>query len=269
MFQIDLEKALIAGEYKSKLLELEKIEIHKQKLQKRAQRIEDNMRDCQAKQEADQKICKENLRKAQERMADVEEKMASTQKASPEYEQVFEDYLHAQEQLDNERKAFEDLEFHHLEEEADWLASREELQREIVELTKRTEHLQMHITNLEQQRLDTSKTNNNEFKIIEKQKMECMVRLEEIRNRLQCIDKELLTFSNEESEQEVSSDTDSEKSKELEKRLSNLLNKMTDLSCSVVISNSKIPNDMYDMSQSFNEKLSEEKSILECGIGKL
>ncbi|KAJ8942302.1 hypothetical protein NQ314_010098 [Rhamnusium bicolor] len=264
--EIELEKALISGEHKSKLLDLEKIEIRKQKLQKRAQRIEDSMRDCQIKQEEDQRECKKKLKQAQESMSKIEQKLSLTEKSSPEYEQVFEEYLHAQEQLDNERKAFEDLEFHHLEEEADWLASREELQREIVDLTKRIELLKAHIQDLEQQKLDTSKTNTNEFKTIEKQKMECMVRLEEIRNRLKSIDNELLTFSNEESEQEVSSDTDSDKSKELEKHFSNMsLNKMTDLSCSIIVSNSKIPSDhMYNMSQSFNEKLLQEKSILEC-----
>ncbi|KAJ8940967.1 hypothetical protein NQ318_010368 [Aromia moschata] len=145
-----------------------------------------------------------------------------------------------------------------------------ELQREILELTKRIDSLKSQINDLDQQKLDTSKTNTNEFKTIQKQKMECMIRLEEIRNRLKCIDNELLTYSNEESEQEVSSDTDSDKSKELEKHLSNMsLNKMTNLSCSVIISNSKIPSDqIYNMSQSFNEKLLHEKSILEEGMAK-
>lgn len=270
IFQMELEKALISGEHKSKLLDLERIENRKQKLQKRAQKIEESMRDCQMKQEEDQKECKKKLRAAQENMSKIEEKLSETKKSTLEYEQVFEEYLQAQEQLDNERKAFEDLEFHHLEEEADWLASREEVQREILDLTKRIDLLKVQIQDLEQQKLDTSKTNTNEFKTIERQKMECMVRLEEIRSRLKSIDTELLTFSNEESEQEVSSDSDSDKSKELEKHLSNLsINKMTDLSCSIIVSDSKIPTDqMYNMSQSFNEKLLQEKSMLEIGISK-
>ncbi|KAJ8967448.1 hypothetical protein NQ317_018305, partial [Molorchus minor] len=265
---MELERALISGEHKSKLLDLEKLETKKQKMQRRAQRIEESMCDCQMKQEEDQQECKKKLKLAQENMLLVEEKLASTNKASADYERVFEEYLHAQEQLDNERKTFEDLEFHHLEEEADWLASREELQREILDLTKRIEILEAQINDLEQQKLDTSRTNTNEFKMIEKQKMECLVRLEEIRNRLKSIDNELLMYSNEESEQEISSDTDSDKSKELDKQLSNMsLNKMSNLSCSIIVSNSKIPSDhMYNMSQSFNEKLLHEKSILENGI---
>ncbi|CAH1099061.1 unnamed protein product [Psylliodes chrysocephalus] len=267
--ETELERALISGEYKSKLLDLEKIETRKQKLQRRSQKIEDNMRDCQAKQEEDQKKCKEKLKMAQEHMSEVDAKLCSTTKPSPEYEDVFEEYLQAQEQLDNERKAFEDLEFHHLEEEADWLASREELQREILDLSKRIEHLTSQVQDLEQQKMDTSKTNSQEFKTIERQKMECLMRLEEIRNRLKSIDNELLIYSNEESEQEVSSDTDSDKSKELEKRLSSLsFGKVTDMSCSIIVSNTKIPDNesMYNMSQSFNEKMFQEKSILEVGI---
>lgn len=105
------------------------------------------------------------------------------EKATAEYEAAFEQYMQAQEHLDNERKNFEDLEFHHLEEEADWLASREELQREISDLTNKIENLKLNIRDLEGQKQKTTKTNSNEYKTIEKQKVECMVRLEEIRSR--------------------------------------------------------------------------------------
>lgn len=228
------------------------------------------MRDCQIKQEEDQKECRRKLKLAQENMMRVEQTLASTEKTSADYEPVFEEYLQAQELLDNERKAFEDLEFHHLEEEADWLASREELQREITDLNKRIEHLRTQISDLERQKLETSRANNVEFKTIEKHKMECMVRLEEIRNRLKSIDNELSMFSHVESEQEVSSDTDSDKSKEIDKRLSSMsLNKLSDLSCSIIVSNSKIPQEnIFNMSQSYSEKMFEEKSILELGVGK-
>ncbi|CAH1159042.1 unnamed protein product [Phyllotreta striolata] len=267
--ETELERALISGEYKSKLNDLEKITARNQKLQKRAQKIEDNMRDRQTKQDEDQRKCKEKLRIAQENMMEVESKMRSTPKTDPEYENAFEEYLKAQEQLDVERKAFEDLEFHHLEEEADWLASREEIHREMVDLSKRCEHLKIQILNLEQQKLETSNANTHEFKLIEQQKMECLMRLEEVRKRLKSIDGELSTYSLEDSEQEASSDTDSDKSKELERRLSSLsFGKMTDMSCSIVVSDSKPPLDenVYNMSRSFNEKLFQEKSVLDIGI---
>lgn len=269
--EVELEKALISGEHKSKLLDLDKITLRKQKLMKRAQRIEESMRDCQMKQEEDQKECKEKLKIAQENMMRVEEKLSNTTKPSPEYESVFEEYLIAQEQLDIERKAFEDLEFHHLEEEADWLASKEELQREIIELSKRIDNLKILISDLEQQKLNTSKNNTLEYKNIEKQKMECMMRLEEIRNQLKHIDNELLSFSYQESDQEISSDSESDKSKDLEKQLSSRSFARFQDMCSsdIVLTHSKLQSEhVYNMSQSFNEKLLPEKSIVEIGIGK-
>lgn len=78
--EIELEKALINGEFKSKHLELEKLESKKMKLLKRAQRIEDSMRDCQMKQELDQQECRKKLLEAQDVMAKVEEKLKSTSK---------------------------------------------------------------------------------------------------------------------------------------------------------------------------------------------
>lgn len=78
--EIELEKALINGEFKSKHLELEKLENKKLKLLKRAQRIEDSMRDCQMKQELDQQECRKKLLEAQDVMAKVEEKLKSTSK---------------------------------------------------------------------------------------------------------------------------------------------------------------------------------------------
>ncbi|CAH0546228.1 unnamed protein product [Brassicogethes aeneus] len=267
--EIQLEKALLSGELKSKQLEIEKNEAKKEKLQTRAQKIEDNMKVSQVKQEEDQEKCKEKLNEAQDHMNEMEEKLAKTEKNTAEYEQVFQEYMQAQEDLDNEKKTFEDLEFHHLEEEADWLASREELQREISDLTAKNEGLEQNIDELETEKNNLTKSNTAEYKTIEKQKLECLLRLEEIRNRLKTIDSELLACSNQESEQEISSDSESDKSKDIEKHFSNLsLNQITDMSCSVIVSSQKIPEHVSNMSQSFNEKLLQEKSILEEGIAK-
>ncbi|XP_060519202.1 pleckstrin homology-like domain family B member 1 isoform X2 [Cylas formicarius] len=264
--ELELEKALINGEYKSKQLELQKIDTKKQKLTKRAQRIEESMRDCQMKQDEDQKECKKKLQVAQENMNRVEDKLKECRKGTKAYDDAFEEYLQAQEQLDNERKTFEDLEFHHLEEEADWLATREELQREIVDLSNRMDDVRSHLQDLDDQRRETSNTNYKEYKAIEKQKMECMVRLEEIRNRLKFIDGELLAFSNHESDKDLSSGSDSD--------LSGISSpKMSGLSCSLIVGDQGkagggTQNDFNMMSQSFNEKLFEEKTILECAAKK-
>jgi hypothetical protein len=265
---IELEHALISGEHKSKLLEVEKLQCRKEKLINYAKKLEENMLHRQSKQDEDQLKCREKLETAQENMIKIEEKLTNTVKTDPKYEEVFEEYLKAQEVLDNERKTFEDLEFHHLEEEADWLASREEVQREILDLSKKIELVTEQAQELEQQKYNISRNNNSEVKAIKKKRMECLIQLEKLTNSLKTIDNKLSIFSNQESDAEESTDSDSDKSKDLETQLSNLsLNVIHDLSCSVIISNTRSPIDhIYNMSQSFNEKLLQEKTVLECGI---
>lgn len=266
---IELENALISGEHKSKLLELDKLQHRKDKLFNCAQKLEENMSHRQTKQDEDQLKCKEKLELAQENMLQIEGKLAKTPKSDSEYENVFEEYLKAQELLDNEKKTFEDLEFHHLEEEADWLASREEIQREILDLSKRIDTVKDQIQELEQQKYNISKNNNSEVKIIRARRDECMKKLEKYTFALKRIENELSVFAHQESDQEESTDSDSDKSKDLDKQLSNLsLNVIHDLSCSIIVSNTKSSIDhVYNMSQSFNEKLLQEKSVLETGIG--
>ncbi|EFA00895.1 pleckstrin homology-like domain family B member 1 isoform X2 [Tribolium castaneum] len=266
---IELENALISGEHKAKLLELDKLEHRKNKLFNCAQKLEESMSHRQTKQDEDQLKCKEKLELAQENMLQIEGKLAKTPKTDPKYENVFEEYLKAQEILDNEKKAFEDLEFHHLEEEADWLASREEVQREILDLSKKIDSVKDQIQELEQQKYNISKNNNTEVKIIRMRRDEFMRKLEKCSFVLRRIDNDLSVFAHQESDQEESTDSDSDKSKDLDKHLSNLsLNVIHDLSCSVIVSNTKTSIDhVYNMSQSFNEKLLQEKSVLETGIG--
>lgn len=262
-FQLEMERALIIGEHKSKLVELEDLENRKQKLLNRAHEIEIKMEDCQVTQSQHQENCKQKLQLAQENMNKIEQKLAEVAKGTQEYQDLFEEFLNAQEVLDNERKTFEDLEFHHLEEEADWLASREEIQREIVDLTKRTELIKAQVSDLEQQKIDTSHCNAQESKTLERQLIKYLRRLEEHRNKLKNIEAELRTISKQESDQEVSSDSDSDKTKEIDLNSFRLQN----LSCSFIEMKPKIDDHVYNMSQSFNEKMLQEKSILEDGIG--
>lgn len=266
---IELEHALITGEYKSKMLEIEKLQARKDKLLRFARQIEENMIHRQDKQGEDQQQCKAKLELAQEHMRQIEETLANTAKGDAKYEDVFEAYLKAQELLDNERKVFEDLEFHHLEEEADWLASREEIQREILELSRQIDNIKDLLQELDQQKYNTCKNNNSEFKSLKRRRMDCVVHLEKVTIALRLIESDLSLFSNQESDpDEESTDSDSDKSKNLDKQLSNLSlnNIIHDMSYSVIVSNSKTPIDhVYNMSQSFNEKLLQEKSILESG----
>lgn len=79
--------------------------------------------------------------------------------------------------------------------------------------------------------------------------------------RLKAIDHELGQFSNQESDQE---------SDECEKFKNNAQknHKISDLSCSMIVGSEKVDRTSdYNMSQSFNEKLLQEKCVLE-DVGK-
>lgn len=256
--ELEMERALITGEHKSKLVEIEQLERRKQKLSESAREIERKMADCQVTQVEHQENCRRKLERAQDDMAKVEERLNSVAKSSDEYREIFEEFLCAQEVLDNERKTFEDLEFHHLEEEADWLASREEIQREILDLGKRLDVLKTQVGELEQQKLDANTCNARESKTLERQLIKCARRLEEHRGNLKALEAELNTFSKEESDQEVSSDSESEKAQHVQ-----------NLSCSFIDTSSRTKNgDAYDMSKSFNEKMLQEQSVIEDGVAK-
>lgn len=270
MFQLEIEKALIEAEQKFKLMNLKKLEDHKQELITRAREIEIKMEDCQVTQSEHQDSCKKKLQEAQENLKEVEEKLSTVSKISPEYDELFEQLLSAQESLDNERKNFEDLEFHHLEEEADWLASREEIQREILDITQKMDLLRTQITELDQQKIDTSDLSIQESKTLERKLLKTMQKLENYRDKLKTIEENLRTISVQESDQEISSDSDSEKMKDRRADELNIsVNLMQNLSCSFIETSSKLnDDDLHNMSQSFNEKMLHEKSILDIGICK-
>ncbi|KAF5299690.1 hypothetical protein FQA39_LY11485 [Lamprigera yunnana] len=238
--ELEMERALIAGEHKSKLYEIENLEKRKQFLLERAREIEKKMEDCQVTQAEHQETCRQKLEAAQDNMSKTESELSETSKGSQEYQDLFEEFLKAQELLDNERKTFEDLEFHHLEEEADWLASREEIQREILDLSKRLDQLKVQVNELEQQKVDTSTCNAQESKTLERQLIKYLRRIEEYRNKLKTVEEELSLFSQQESDQEVSSDSDTE----------------------------KVNGEVYDMSKSFSEKMLQERFILEDCLAK-
>lgn len=77
-------------------------------------------------------------------------------------------------------KAFEDLEFRQLEEEAGWLAGREELQRELVDMASRVEARSLRLRELEQQRLEAAQSAQEESCAMERQLLNYLRRLEEV-----------------------------------------------------------------------------------------
>lgn len=77
-------------------------------------------------------------------------------------------------------KAFEDLEFRQLEEEAGWLAGRDELQRELADMASRVEARSLRLRELEQQRLEAAQSAQEESCVLERQLLNYLRRLEEV-----------------------------------------------------------------------------------------
>lgn len=72
------------------------------------------------------------------------------------------------------------MEFRQLEEEAGWLAGREELQRELVDMASRVEARGLRLRELEQQRLAAAQSAQEESCAMGRQLVNYLRRLEEV-----------------------------------------------------------------------------------------
>lgn len=133
-----MEKALLSAEYESESLKLTQEESEKIKVQMRINELEREMAEDNATQAKLQAEAKQRVQRAQQAYARLEEELTRNADGTGEegevevevdVEDIAEKLAAQQDILETERKAFEDLEFHHLEEEASKLATREELQR--------------------------------------------------------------------------------------------------------------------------------------------
>lgn len=128
VWQLELEKALLSAEYESESLKLTQDEGEKIKVQMRINELEREMAEDNATHSNLQAEAKQRVQRAQQACVRLDEQLANC--THEIIQQDIADKLVAQQDvLESERKAFEDLEFHHLEEEASKLATREELQR--------------------------------------------------------------------------------------------------------------------------------------------
>lgn len=123
-----MEKALLSAEYESESLKLAQDEGEKINVQLRINELEREMAEDSATHSHLQAEAKQRVQKTQHVCARLDEQLTGC--ANEVARQDIADKLAAQQDaLETERKAFEDMEFHHLEEEASKLATREELQR--------------------------------------------------------------------------------------------------------------------------------------------
>ncbi|XP_017884021.2 myb-like protein AA, partial [Ceratina calcarata] len=188
--ELELEKALLSAEYESESLKLSQDEGEKIKVQMRINELERQMAEDNTSQANLQAEARQRVQRAQQACNRLEEELANCTDETMQ-QNISEKLMAQQDVLESERKAFEDLEFHHLEEEASKLATREELQRYLSELTAKIETRKARMSHLESQRSEVKSSATKDARSLERQKLTHLKRLEEGRNRVRAINDEL------------------------------------------------------------------------------
>lgn len=127
--QFEMEKALLSAEYESESLKLAQDEGEKIKVQMRINELEREMAEDNAAHSHLQAEAKQRVQRAQQVCVRLDEQLMTGCADEATRQDIADELAAQQDALESERKAFEDMEFHHLEEEASKLATREELQR--------------------------------------------------------------------------------------------------------------------------------------------
>lgn len=119
---------MLSAEYESESLKLTQDEGEKVKVQLRINELEREMAKDNSIHSNLQAEAKQRVQNAQQACTRLDEKLINCTDEAMQQD-ILNKLTVQQETLETERKAFEDLEFRHLEEEASKLATREEFQR--------------------------------------------------------------------------------------------------------------------------------------------
>lgn len=200
--EMDVEKALVNAELLSEQeltkgferdLTLIQTNLHRAETQRNANRV---------MQETNQAKLKQGIDVKQEHLKRLE----SLLEADKENADLCRERTKISDELENDIKVFEDLEFQYFEEETEWQQQRDEMQRDLHKLRRQVNEKREHIKKLEKQDSDSHATACLETKHIETQIFGLLKDLEVNRERLKVIDKEIFEISG----QELDRDTDTE-----------------------------------------------------------
>ncbi|KAG8039952.1 hypothetical protein G9C98_000669 [Cotesia typhae] len=195
--ELELEKALLSAEYESESLKLTSDETEKISIQIRINKLEQEMAEDTSIQANLQAEAKFRVEKVQQLCIQLGNELKNCSNESKQ--QLLTDKLHVQQNaLETEKKTFEDLEFQHLEEEASKLATREELQKCLSELSHKIEVRKVQLNNLESQRNDAKTSAMKESKALS------VKRLRAIDDELQNLTKSSIENGTENSEEKRS-----------------------------------------------------------------
>ncbi|PSN35499.1 hypothetical protein C0J52_25377 [Blattella germanica] len=179
--KLDIERALLEGEWQAQNEKLMQEEERLSILRVRVEGLDEEMEQCRSRQLQRQDEAKWRLELREKDILSMEQELtkAAASGNSERHREIADKLRQQHEMLEAERKAFEDLEFRQLEEEAGWLAGREELQRELVDMAARVEVRSLRLRELEQQRLEAAQSAQEESRAMERQLLTYLRRLEE------------------------------------------------------------------------------------------
>lgn len=182
--ELEMEKALIKGEYDSEIAILNIEQKKKVELIEKAKSIEEEIKQLKEKQELRQNEMRERVDIATLKVQRIENDLKDNVA-------TLEELQNAQDILDNETKIFEDLEFQHLEEESELLSNREDVQNDIILLTKKIEAQKTRILTLKSEANNNLTSALDETKILHAEYVRLLNQVEELTSKVQVIEKEL------------------------------------------------------------------------------
>ncbi|XP_048488164.1 repetitive organellar protein isoform X4 [Plutella xylostella] len=182
--ELEMEKALIKGEYDSEIAILNIEQKKKNDLLDKYKKIEEDIKNLKEKQEARQNEMRDRVEIATMKVERLEQDVRTDAATVEELQS-------AQDILDNEAKICEDLEFQHLEQESELLANREDLQNEINVLTRKIEAQKTRILTLKSEANENLTSALDETKVLQAQYVKLLNKVEELTTNVQDIEKEL------------------------------------------------------------------------------
>ncbi|KAK6622782.1 hypothetical protein RUM43_008625 [Polyplax serrata] len=179
--ELKMEMALLNAEYVSQKEKQTTEEEKLNNLKEKQKQLDAEIEECKVRHTEVQKNCNERIQELKKELQDLEKSLGDEKDSSEEYKNLLD-------KLEAEKKSFEDIEFKQLEEEAHWLASKDELQRDIVETAGRLETRKVMLSELECQVRDIEKSSQNESNALEQQKIKLQQQLEAARIKMKDLD---------------------------------------------------------------------------------
>ncbi|XP_061392215.1 pleckstrin homology-like domain family B member 2 [Musca vetustissima] len=187
LIEMDMENALVLGELQSLNETKHRLEKEYKSLQQRVHRLEAQRNATRVMEENQQAKLKQSIEMKEDQMAKLKEML----KQKPDNPCLKEELSNVCESLENDRRAFEDLEFQYLEGESDWQAQCEELHEQESDLQKQIDHTKKAIENIHQQQETTTTTSSESQTQLRKRLVQLLSDLQDCEQKFKDLEEKL------------------------------------------------------------------------------